>query len=162
MTITMGDLLDEASTPEAADGEPTRDELLAVIANQQAIIAERWPDSSLLRSWVEDTGFRALLHTPFGSLLADFCGETLRTERAVNFIALDVENDRDGAMVFSVHRKNGNSPTEQLARTRTERDALKAERDALAAKLAVVQDILTEAAARAASAGALGTSPDAR
>lgn len=161
MTTTMADLIAAAATPEATDtgqagtetAVPTGREadLLAIIADLRAIIEERWSETSLLRTSPEETGFRALLRTPFGNLLAGYCAEVLRSETAVNFVAVEADHPEDGPLTFTVHRRNGQGPVEQLTSARAERDRLRVERDAALAQVALLREILTDAARRSGS-----------
>lgn len=137
---------DTTAAPAAREGE-----LLAIIADLRAIIEERWSDTSLLRTGPEEDGFRALLRTPFGNLLAGYCAEVLRREAAVNFVAVEADHPEDGPLTFTVQRRNGHGPVEQLAAARRERDVLRVERDAALAQVALMRAILTDAARQAGS-----------
>lgn len=132
MTETMADVIDAVASGGAAPDEtPTQEELLRVIDRLRAIIDERWAETGILQSSLSPAGFKAALHTPFGSLLAHYCGTILRDENAPNFVGVEVDHPEDGAMVFCVHRRNGQSPLEQLAVARAESAALREERDRL-------------------------------
>jgi hypothetical protein len=120
----MTDVLDEAvEVPEDA----TREELMAVIERLRAIVDERWSDAGIVASRQAPHGFTAALRTPFGSLLAAYCGGILRTEKTINYIAVDVEHPEDGEMVFCVHRGGDHSPLAHLVRLREENATLRGE-----------------------------------
>ncbi len=154
MTPTLADLIPDAG--DAGNAASAREiELLAMNADLRAMLDERWSDASILRTAEGESGFGAWLKTPFGSLLAAYCAEILRSEAALNYVALTADHPVDGPLIFSVHRQNGQSPIEQLGKMRIERDAAVAQRD-------VLKDVLAAAAAGRTGSVAPGADPAAR
>ncbi len=111
-------------TANAIPEDISREDLLAVIVKLQAIIDERWSETGILAQLERADPFAPALRTPFGSLLAAYCGGILAASGAPHYVAIAVDHPEDGPMMFCVHRRDGHSPLEQLAALRVENVAL--------------------------------------